>query len=201
MYKDKKVLITGGKGFIGLELQCKLDKLGANVIAIGSDDCDLTIPDKTNDFFENIRPDIVFHLAADVGGIKYLSENEADVFASNILINTNVHRAALNCGVDKLINLSAANCYPSDAIAPYDESSIYNGLPAKPVTGYAYAKRAMMVHSELSRRQYGFNSINLILDSVYGLEESFDVNKARVIPANIARFCEAKEKGLDRVSC
>lgn len=200
-FQGKRVLVTGGGGFIGKHLCAALMQEGAEVKALRSSECDLLCYEQIEVSLQSESFDLIFHLAADVGGIGYMQAHGAEVFENNLLMNTQLLRAARRNGVGKLVNIASINCYPAEAEAPYLESSLFDGQPALPVLGYAYAKRAMLVHSELARQQFGFNSINLILDSVYGPGESFSLDTARVLPANVARFVDAAHSGVEEVTC
>lgn len=200
-FRNRKVLVTGGGGFIGRYLCEALLQHGADTTALRSSECDLLSLDQIRERLKSKNYDYVFHLAADVGGIAYMQSHGAVVFENNLLMNTLLLRAAREECVGKVINVASVNCYPVDAQVPYIETSLFEGKPAAPVLGYAYAKRAMLIHSELARQQFGFNSINLILDSVYGPGESFSPDRARVLPANIARFVDAINSQAEEVTC
>lgn len=194
-YSDKRVAVTGGHGFIGRALSEVLEEDGARVFPISIGDFDLTSRRHVETMFDEVKPHIVFHLAADVGSITYFDQNRGSVFYNNVIMNTLVIEEARKRGVDRFVGVNSVNVYGEDEKAPFREENALQGKPNDKVSGYAQAKRAMIYQTAAYRSQYGFNGISVVLDSVYGPHDTFTEGRARVIPANIRRFVEAEISG------
>ena len=198
-WKNRIVLVTGGAGFLGKTLVPKLEELGAVIFIPRSKEFDLTKEKNVDRVFNDFKPEIVIHLAADLGGIGYLSSNPGKVYFNNVMMNTLLMEKAMRYNVDKFVGINTINCYPENANMPLKESYLWNGKPEKNVAPYGLSKRMMIFQSELYREQYEFNSINLILDNVYGPFDNFDLETSRVIPATIRKCIDAKEKNKDHI--
>jgi GDP-L-fucose synthase len=196
---NRRVLVTGGAGFLGKTLVPKLRELGAVIFIPRSKEFDLTKEKNVERVFNEFKTEIVIHLAADLGGIGYLRSNPGKVYFNNVMINTLLMEKAMRYNVDKFVGINTVNCYPENVKMPLKESYLWNGKPEKNVAPYGLAKRMMIFQSELYRAQYNFNSINLILDNIYGPFDNFDLDTSRVIPAIIRKCIEAKEKNKDYI--
>jgi len=157
-YKNKKILITGGSGFIGSALSKKLKAAGAEIYNPTSHQLDLLNSRAVKYFLCQVKPDICFHLAAKVGGIGYTSSNNMSLFEDNVTMGINIITAC-ECSKTKIVNASSACVYPEGERLPYSEGRIYNGLPASDVLLYAMAKRDVMLLNP---------GINLVLTGVFG---------------------------------
>lgn len=198
-WRNERVLVTGGAGFLGKSLVPKLRELGAVIFIPRSKEFDLTKEKNVDRVFNKFKPELVIHLAADLGGIGYLRSNPGKVYFNNVVMNILLMEKARQHNVDKFVGINTVNCYPENAKMPLKESYLWSGKPEKNVAPYGLAKRMMIFQSELYRAQYNFNSINLILDNIYGPFDNFDLDTSRVIPALIRKCIEAKEKNNDHV--
>ena len=199
--KNSQITITGGTGFLGTNLRNVLMEYGVpqeNILSVGSHQHNLLSRESSLPLFEN--KDIIFHLAANVGGIGKHTQEPAKLVYDNIMMNTNVIDLAADKGVKKLVLVGTACSYPESAQVPLKEEDIWNGYPAKDTAPYGWAKRMMMVQAEAYREQYGLNSITLIPTNIYGKYDHFNSENAHVIPALISRITKAKESRAKEVA-
>ena len=199
-WQGKRVLVTGGNGFLGKTLVPLLRDLDADVAVSDSRRYDLTKEPDVARLFHDTRPQLVIHLAADVGGIEYVSTHPASVFYSNALMNLLVMEYSRRHGVEKLLAVSSVNCYPEDAPVPFKEEALWRGISDASMRGYGMSKRMMVLHSHLTYQQYDLVTVNLILDSLYGPHDVFTPGKARVIPANIERCMHALQHNAPSIT-
>ncbi len=183
-----KVLVTGGSGLVGRAIQ----KCLPDAIFLSSKDVDLRDCNKTQAYFNFVKPEYVIHLAARVGGVKANHDQVGDFFVDNIRINTNVLEAAKNVKVKKLLSFLSTCVYPDDAVYPLTENQIHAGEPHFTHFGYAYAKRMLDVQTRAYFRQYGCNFISVVPNNLYGEHDNFDLNDSPVLPALIRKIYEAK---------
>lgn len=198
-WKDKKVLITGGRGFLGGHLIKKLETLSPKQIKIADvGKYDLR---KYEDCLGATKGmDVVIHLAANVGGIGYNRENPANLFDDNILMGTFMMKAARENKVDKFVSLGTICAYPKITPIPFKEENLWDGYPEETNAPYGLAKKMQLVQAQSYRQQYGFNAIYLLPVNLYGPGDNFDPKSSHVIPALIRRFVEAKEEGKKEVA-
>ncbi len=191
----KKFLITGGNGFLGKTLVEKLRKLNCKHIYIASHKkYNLTSEPDVKRMYKKSKPDIVFHLAAAVGGIGINEKNPGKFFYENSMINLNVvHQAYIN-KVEKIISTGTVSSYPYNSPLPLKESNIWNGYPDEINSSYGIAKRIIHTHSLSYHKQYNFKSILLLLTNLYGPEDNFKPNSSHVIAALIKKFYDGKKK-------
>jgi GDP-L-fucose synthase len=196
-WKDKKVLLTGGSGFLGSHLVDNLlNKRGVlrSQISIPShEDCDLKIWSNCQKAVADI--DIVIHLAARVGGIGFNQKYPGTLFFDNILMGTQLIEAARIEGVQKFVQLGTVCAYPKFTPTPFKEDDLWNGYPEETNAPYGIAKKALLVMAQAYRQQYGMNVIYLLPVNLYGPGDNFDLESSHVIPAFIRKFTEAVRKG------
>jgi GDP-L-fucose synthase len=194
--KDRKILITGGAGFLGTQVVHHLIDHGAqkeNVRIPRSKDCDLRIWENCIKSVKGI--DIVIHLAAKVGGIGYNREHPAELFYDNAIMGIQLMEAARLAGVKKFVAVGTVCAYPKYTPVPFREDELWNGYPEETNAPYGLAKKMMLVQAQAYRAQYGFNAIFLLPVNLYGPGDNFNPESSHVIPALIKKFVEAKENG------
>ncbi len=199
-WSGKKVLVTGGAGFLGTHVVNRLQRRDcAAVISARSRDFDLTKEEAVARLFEQTQPDIVFHLAGLVGGILPNKERPAEFFYANLMIGTLMLHYSWRYGVSKFVAAGAGCGYPVKAPIPIKEESFWDGFPQPESAPYSLAKRLLHVQSAAYRQQYGFNSIICIPGNIYGEYDNFNLLDAHVVPALVRKFVEAVEYGQHAV--
>jgi len=197
-WTDKKVLITGGKGFLGTHLIEKLKTFKPKLIRIADrDEYDLR---ECKDCLKATKDvDVVIHLAAKVGGIGFNREYPAELFDDNILMGTFMMKAARENKVKKFLSLGTICAYPKFTPIPFKEENLWMGYPEETNAPYGLAKKMQLVQASSYREQYGFNAIFLLPVNLYGPGDNFSEKSSHVIPALIKKFVEAKEKNKKEV--
>jgi len=198
--KQKSILVTGGKGFIGSFLIEKLKKAGCRKIFVPAiEDYDLTEPAAIKNVLRDSSPDIVIHLAAKVGGIGANKEAPGEFFYDNLLMGVQMMETARRFGVEKFVALGTICCYPKFTPVPFREKDLWNGYPEETNAPYGLAKKMLLVQSQAYRQQYGFNSIFLMPVNTYGPRDNFSDGSSHVIPAIIKKCFDAVKEGRKEI--
>ena len=197
--RNKRILVTGGNGFLGKHLVTKLKaKDPKEIIITNSKDDDLRLVSNCQRLVENV--DVVFHLAANVGGIGLNREKPADLFFDNIMMGTQLMHESKNAGVKKYIGLGTICSYPKFTSVPFNEDSIWDGYPEETNAPYGLAKKMLLVQSQAYRQQHDFNSIIVIPTNLYGPDDNYSTISSHVIPALILKIHEAKQSGDNSIT-
>ncbi|KKS98626.1 MAG: NAD-dependent epimerase/dehydratase, GDP-L-fucose synthase [Candidatus Gottesmanbacteria bacterium GW2011_GWA2_43_14] len=187
----KKVLVTGGNGFLGSHLVGNLKNLGADVFAPGSKDFDLRVRKNCREIVKN--QEIVIHLAAKVGGIGFNREHAGEMYFDNIMMGAMLMEEARLAQVKKFVALGTICAYPKFTPVPFKEEKLWDGYPEETNAPYGLAKKMLLIQSQAYRQQYGFNSIFLLPVNLYGPGDNFDPASSHVIPALIKKVFDAKK--------
>jgi GDP-L-fucose synthase len=193
------VLVTGGGGFLGSHLVERLRAEGLRPFVARRSDYDLTSAEAAERLFQAARPQLVFHLAAEVGGIGANRANPGRYWYANLMMGANVLEAARLHGVDKLVLAGTICVYPKHAPIPFREEDLWDGYPEETNAPYGTAKRALLVGAQAYREQYGLDAIYLMPTNLYGPGDNFDLETSHVIPALIRKMVEARERGEDEI--
>jgi GDP-L-fucose synthase len=197
---NKRILVTGGAGFLGRQVIDQLCKAGANPEKISvtrSRDCDLRSMENCKRAVD--QQDIVIHLAAHVGGIGLNREKPAELFYDNLMMGTQLIHAAYQAEVEKFVCVGTICAYPKFTPVPFKEDDIWNGYPEETNAPYGVAKKALLVQLQAYRQQYGFDGIYLLPVNLYGPEDNFDTRSSHVIPALIRKVHEAQVQGQKQI--
>ncbi len=199
-WTGRKVLVTGGAGFLG---SCVVERLRAvgceQVFVPRRSDYDLRRLEATQSVLKDADPAIVIHLAARVGGIGANRAHGAEFFYDNLIMGAQLIHESWQRGVEKFVVIGTVCSYPKFTPVPFREDDLWNGYPEETNAPYGLAKKALLVQAQAYRQQYGFNAIYLIPVNLYGPGDSFDLETSHVIPALIRKFIEAQGRGDDRV--
>lgn len=198
-WSNKRVLVTGGAGFLGTQVVKQLSALNPKEIRVPrSKEYDLRDPSVCATVLQDI--DLVIHLAANVGGIGYNQQNPGTLFYDNLLMGVHLIEEARKEGVEKFVAIGTICAYPKFTPVPFKEEDLWNGYPEETNAPYGLAKKMMLVQAQAYRQQYGFNAIYLLPVNLYGPHDNFDPDSSHVIPALIRKFVEAKRNNAPDVS-
>ncbi|HXO61967.1 MAG TPA: GDP-L-fucose synthase [Candidatus Acidoferrales bacterium] len=193
-WETRRVVVTGGHGFLGSFVVDKLRAGGAKEVVVPrSEKHDLRIQTEALRLYTDARPDIVIHLAALVGGIGANRQNPGRFFHDNAIMGLNVIEAARIAGIEKFVCAGTICSYPKFTPVPFREKDFWNGYPEETNAPYGLAKKMLLVQLQAYREQYGFNGIYLTPVNLYGPRDNFDLESSHVIPALIRKCIEAKQ--------
>ncbi|MBD2183168.1 GDP-L-fucose synthase [Planktothrix sp. FACHB-1355] len=194
--KDKRILVTGGAGFLGRQVVKQLCDAGADrdkITIPRSREFDLRSMDVCQKLSQN--QDVIVHLAAHVGGIGLNREKPGELFYDNLMMGVQLIHAAYQAGVEKFVCVGTICAYPKFTPVPFKEDDLWEGYPEETNAPYGVAKKALLVQLQSYRQQYGFNGVYLLPVNLYGPEDNFDPRSSHVIPALIRKVHEAQVRG------
>jgi len=199
-WHGKRVIVTGGAGFLGSVVVDLVRARGAReVIVPRSAEHDLRDKGEIVRLLEDVRPHVVLHLAARVGGIGANREHPADFFYDNLMMGAQLMHESWRIGVEKFVAIGTVCAYPKFTPVPFREDDLWNGYPEETNAPYGLAKKMLLVQSQAYREQYGFNSIFLLPVNLYGPGDNFDPASSHVIPALIRKALEARRDGQHEI--
>lgn len=199
-WKDRRICVTGGAGFLGSFVTEKLRQRGAKEIFIPTiEHYNIVERDDIRRMLDDSRPDIIIHLAAQVGGIGANREHPAEFFYNNLMMGVQLIHEAYLRHVEKFVAIGTVCAYPKFTPVPFREDDIWNGYPEETNAPYGLAKKMLLVQSQSYRQQYGYNSIFLLPVNLYGPRDNFRSESSHVIPALIRKFVEAQDQGMKSV--
>jgi len=194
-----RVLVTGGAGFLGSHVVDRLRADGAEVFVPRRSEYDLTDAASVERLFADARPELVIHLAAEVGGIGANRDNPGRYWYSNLLMGAHVLEQTRLSGASKLVLMGTICAYPKFAPIPFHENDLWSGYPEETNAPYGIAKKTLLVGAHGYREQYGTNAIYLLPVNLYGPRDNFDLETSHVIPALIRKMIDAQERGDDEI--
>jgi GDP-L-fucose synthase len=201
-FEDRRIVVTGGAGFLGSYVIEGLQRRGCkNILVPKIEDYDLVQMDNIVRMYSDMKPDIVIHLAAVVGGIGANREHPGEFFYKNLMMGVQlIEQGRLN-NIEKFIAIGTICAYPKFTPVPFMEEDLWEGYPEETNAPYGLAKKMLLVQSQSYRAEYGFNSIFLLPVNLYGPGDNFDPASSHVIPALIKKCVDAIEIGSDHIDC
>ncbi len=201
-FEDRRIVVTGGAGFLGGYILEGLRKRGCkNILVPKVEDYDLVNLEDVMRMYDNMKPDIVIHLAAVVGGIGANREHPGEFFYKNLMMGVQLIEQGRVRAIEKFVAIGTICAYPKFTPVPFKEEELWNGYPEETNAPYGLAKKMLLVQSQAYRAEYGFNSIFLLPVNLYGPGDNFDPASSHVIPALIKKCVDAIEAGADHIDC
>lgn len=201
-FRKERIVVTGGAGFLGKNVQAELRKAGAapeSVLVPTIEEYDLTRETDVARMYATMKPSIVIHLAAEVGGIGANRENPGRFFYANMAMGLHLIEHARLVGLKKFVQVGTICAYPKFTPVPFKEEDLWIGYPEETNAPYGIAKKALLVMLQAYRQQYGLNGIYLLPVNLYGPGDNFNLQTSHVIPALIRKFVTAKKENLPEV--
>ena len=198
---SKRIVVTGGSGFLGRHVVEALEARGSTVLVPRKAQFDLTREPDVERMYADMRPQIVVHLAAVVGGIGANRASPGRFFYDNVMLGALTMEHARRSGVEKFVGVGTICAYPKHAPVPFVEDDLWNGYPEETNAPYGIAKKMLLVQGQAYRQQYGFNAIHVLPVNLYGPHDNFDPASSHVIPALIRKCVDAVDRGDDEVIC
>jgi GDP-L-fucose synthase len=191
-----RIVLTGGAGFLGSVVVRKLRERGyRDLVVVRRKDFDLTSEGQVENLYRQLKPDVVVHLAAEVGGIGANQDNPGRYFFANMSMGLHLIEHARRSGLKKFLQVGTICAYPKFTPVPFKETELWNGYPEETNAPYGVAKKALLVMCQSYRQQYGLNAIYLLPVNLYGPGDNFDLHTSHVIPALIRKCVEARQRG------
>ena len=201
-FESRRVVVTGGAGFLGGYVTEGLRKRRCKHVLVPKiEDYDLVDPQDVVRMYEQMKPDIVIHLAAVVGGIGANRERPGEFFYKNLMMGVQLIEQGRLRNIEKFVAIGTVCAYAKFTPVPFKEEDLWNGYPEETNAPYGLAKKMLLVQSQAYRAQYGFNSIFLLPVNLYGPGDNFDPASSHVIPALIKKCVEAVDSGADHILC
>lgn len=201
-WQEQRVIVTGGAGFLGSFVVEGLKARGcANIVTPRSRDCNLLDRNAIARLLRDVRPTMVLHLAAAVGGIGANREHPGKFFYENAIMGIELIEQARQFQLPKLVILGSICAYPKFTPVPFKEENLWNGYPEETNAPYGIAKKALLVQCQAYRQEYGLNAVYLLPVNLYGPRDNFDPKSSHVIPALIKKCVEARERGAKFIEC
>jgi len=201
-FADKRIVVTGGDGFLGRYVARRLCEAGARHIDVPRiEQYDLVKMADIVRMYDDMKPDIVIHLAAVVGGIGANRAHPGRFFYENLMMGVQLIEQGRLRGIEKFVAIGTVCAYPKFAPVPFQERELWNGYPEETNAPYGLAKKMLLVQSQAYRQEYGFNSIFLLPVNLYGPGDNFDPASSHVIPALIKKCMDATDVGAESIEC
>ena len=201
-WPDRRVMVTGGGGFLGKSVVGRLERAGVasdDIFVPRSKDYDLRTAEGVGDALADGEPNVVIHLAAVVGGIGANRENPGRFFYENAVMGVELMEQSRRAGVEKFVQIGTVCSYPKFTPVPFREDDLWNGYPEETNAPYGLAKKMLLVQGQAYRQQYGFDVIHLIPVNLYGPGDNFNPASSHVIPALIKKCVDARDRGDDHI--